>query len=176
MSAIALIRRFTRSKPAALERRLHKRAVRYWERAIGSADYLRLSKFDPASVEDALSHGFMLDVTDPAAPVFTSVGPVLQDEAGLECGIALFETVEETSLLARFSSRYLEVIETRAPVTAEYDFVTAAGYQVLCRGALLPLSSSGERVDHVYGVISWRSQKVAPEREPATADTQRSLD
>src|SRR3546814_14136375 len=53
-----------------------------------------------------------------------------------------------------------DLLTLRTPVMAEYDFVTNGGYHVLCRGALLPLSSDGVMLDHVYGVISWKSEKI----------------
>ena len=159
---IDFLRGLGRTSPARLERRLHRRAVQYWREALGESRYLRLDRFNPAAVEDRLDQGFLLDLRDPAVPALSRVAPVLQDEAGVESEAVALPAVPTTSLLARFAAHYPQVLATEQPVMAEYDFVTEAGYRVLCRGALLPLSSDGARVDHVYGIISWKSHRVDP--------------
>lgn len=159
---IDFFRGLGRTSPARLERRLHRRAVQYWRSALGESRYLRLDRFNPKAVEDRLDQGFLLDLRDPEAPAVSRIAPVLQDEAGVESDAVALPAVAESSLLARFAAHYSQVLVTEQPVMAEYDFVTEAGYRVLCRGALLPLSSEGDRVDHVYGIISWKSHRVEP--------------
>lgn len=154
------LRRWRGDAPGRLERRLHRRTVDYWREARGDAALLSLDRFDPAAVEDRLDQGFLVDLTGPE-PRLARIAPVLQDEAGLDGETAALAEVPAESLLARFAAHHSRAVDTGEPVTAEYDFVTAAGWHVLCRGALLPLSAGGERVDHVYGVISWKSEKVA---------------
>lgn len=154
-----------RPDPAHLERRLHKRAIRYWHAARGEAEFLRLEGFDPAAIEERLDQGFLLDLAG-AAPVFARISPVLQEEAGIEGESSMLAEVPPESLLARFAAHYPKAVESGEPAMAEYDFVTEAGWHVLCRGALLPLSADGDRVDHVYGVVSWKSEKVAAAPEP----------
>ena len=151
---------------AKVERRLHRRAADYWESLAASGLPVRLDRFDGPGLESDASHCFLLDLAD-GEPRLAHVGPVLTDEAGLtQIPVPLAE-VAEGSLLAQFAGRYCEVLETGAPVTAEYDFVTPAGYCVSCRGALLPLSSDGERIDHVFGAVSWKSEKVGGEEQAA---------
>lgn len=161
MNVPKLISRFFTPPGRALERRLHKRAVTYWTSAIGDRGVVKLTDFDPQQIEDDASHGFLLDLSKRSDPVFAYVGPVLEQEAGVEGKAIRFMEVPQHSLLMRFASHYERVLASRAPETAEYDFVTDAGYHVLCRGALLPLSSDGVTVDHVYGVVCWKSVKVA---------------
>lgn len=144
----------------ALERRLHKRAMLYWQSALGDRELVALADFDPLAIEDDSNHGFLLDLRTPAEPIFSYVGPVLEQEAGVEGDRIRLKSVPQQSLLMRFASHYPRVLESRQPETAEYDFVTHAGYHVLCRGALLPLSADGSSIDHVYGVVSWKSEKV----------------
>ena len=146
---------------ATLERRLHRRAVNYWQSVRSDGDLVILADFDPLAIEDDSSHGFMLDVRDPACPKLTYVGPVLEQEAEIGRTDIPLSTVKANSLLARFANHYPRVLESQSPETAEYDFVTHAGYHILCRGALLPLSSDGKDVDHVFGVVSWKSERAA---------------
>ena len=147
------------------ERRLHQRAVLYWADASGDDGLLPLACLDASALEDWLTHGFLLDLTDSAAPRLVRVGPVLAEEAGLDEQAVDGEPVslsdvDPGSLLARFAAFHPHAVATHAPVKAEYDFTTSAGYRVLCRGALLPVTADGATADHVYGVVSWKSEKV----------------
>jgi hypothetical protein len=154
-----LVKRFWPDPGAALERRLHRRALMYWWRARGGHDLVVLSSFDPLEIEDDFSHGFLLDLR-PDEPMLAYSGPVLAQEAGLEAEQVPLASIKPDSLLMRFAHHHARAVVSGEPETAEYDFVTYAGYHVLCRGALLPLSSDGDRIDHVYGVVSWKSEKL----------------
>jgi len=162
MMRMAQLMRKLRPQPGpALERRLHRRAVDYWRSVLGENERVRLCDFDLLAIEDDTSHGFLLDLRVPAAPILSYVGPVLEQEAGLSGTPVRLAEVTANCLLSRFAGHHGRVLESGKPETAEYDFVTDAGYHVLCRGALLPLSSDGTTVDHVYGVVSWKSEKIA---------------
>ena len=156
-----LMKRLLPQTGRALERRLHKRAILHWWHARGEREIVALGDFDPLEIEDELSHGFLLNLCSADAPVLTYIGPVLAQEAGVDGDRVPLVSVPETSLLKRFAEHYPRALASGQPETAEYDFVTFAGYHVLCRGALLPLSGDGTTLDHVYGVVSWKSEKRA---------------
>ncbi|MDT9599633.1 PAS domain-containing protein [Sphingosinicella rhizophila] len=143
------------------ERRLHIRALLHWQAAAGGRDLVPLEGFDWLAFEDRSSHVFLLDLTDEAEPAFAYVGPVLRDEADVSGDDIRLDQVPPDSLLARFAGQFPQVVASGAPITADYEFVTPAGYRVLCRGVLVPLSKSGSRIDHVCGWISWKSEKAA---------------
>lgn len=154
-----LMRRLIPGGAPMLERRIHRRAVLAWRNARGDRPLVTLERFDPLAIEDRSSHGFLLDLRG-SEPLLVYVGPVLMQEAGLaEAGVPL-AAAPETSLVAQFAAHHPRALESADPITAEYEFVTPARYRVLCRGALLPLSSDGERIDHVYGVVNWKSEKL----------------
>ena len=143
------------------ERRLNRRALLYW-RSIGrKGDLVAVDQFDPHALEDCSSHGFMLDLRDAAGPLICHVGPVLHEEADVKGLPVALADVSQRSLLGQFGRRWEEVLSQQQPVTAEYEFSTAS-YQIFCRGVLLPLSSDGQTIDHVYGVISWKSERLPP--------------
>ena len=147
-------------RTGGLERRLHRRALLYWHSIGRGRDFPSVADFDPLALEDRSAHGFMVDVTNSAMPMLTHVGLVLRDEASVKSvPIALADVAPDT-LLGQFAGRWNEVLDSRRPVEAEYVFVTEAGYRVFCRGVLLPLSSSVSEIDHIYGVISWKSEKL----------------
>lgn len=155
-----IIRRIGAYRQSPLERRLHRRALLYWHSMSGGKEFVDLSAFDPMAIEDRSAHGFMLDLTSEAGPTLCYIGPVLRDEADVRTETIALADVPEQSLLGQFGNRYIDVLTQRQPLTAEYDFTTDNGYQVFCRGVLLPLSSNGTTIDRIYGVISWKSEKV----------------
>lgn len=161
MRMAILMRKLAPHWRRGLERRLHKRAIQYWQNALGDGQLVALTDFNPLEIEDDYSHGFLLDLRIPAEPFLSYIGPVLEQEARLTDNKASLSEVPANSLLMRFAGHYPRVLESGRPETAEYDFMTHAGYHVLCRGALLPLSADGATVDHVYGVVSWKSEKAA---------------
>lgn len=141
------------------ERRLNRRALLYWRSIGGGNGLVAVDRFDPQALEDCSSHGFMLDLRDLAVPFICHVGPVLQEEADITHLPVALADVSPQSLLGQFGRRWEEVLSGQQPVTAEYDFTTNR-YHIFCRGVLLPLSSEGQAIDHVYGVISWKSEKL----------------
>lgn len=158
--AVAMMRSLVARQPAP-ERRLHVRVLIYWQGVARGRDLVPLEDFDWISLEEDSSHGFLLDLRPADGPEFSYVGPVLAEEARVDGTPAALASVSTNSLLARFGSKFHSVLETGKPVTADHEFVTPAGYRVLCRGALLPLSKDGLAIDHVYGAVSWKSEKVA---------------
>jgi hypothetical protein len=143
------------------ERRLNRRALLYWRSVGGGKGLVAVDRFDPQALEDCSSHGFMLDLRDLAAPLVCHVGPVLLEEADITHLPVALADVPPRSLVGQFGRRWEEVLSQQQPVTAEYEFTTAS-YRIFCRGVLLPLSSDGQTIDHVYGVISWKSEKLPP--------------
>lgn len=154
-----LFRKFGRRQTAALERRLTRRALLYWQSIEREGGLVPVGAFDPQALEDYASHGFMLDLRDMGRPLLCHIGPVLRQEADVTGLPVALADVPERSLLGQFGRRWEGVLSQQQPMTADYDFKTDS-YHILCRGALLPLSSDGRSIDHVYGVISWKSVKL----------------
>jgi hypothetical protein len=150
-----------RHSPSGAERRLHNRALLYWDQQRESHAFPLVLDFDAARLEDMHSHGFLLDLSPAGEPCVAMIGDVLRDEADLAGGPARLHDIKATSLLGQFAGRYHTVLEERRPFTSEYVFTTEADYRVSCRGVLLPLSSDGTSIDHIYGVISWKSEKIS---------------
>ena len=50
----------------------------------------------------------------------------------------------------------LQIIANCAPIGFEAEFVGQRGHNTLYRGILMPLSSDGEAIDFIYGVINWK--------------------
>jgi hypothetical protein len=50
----------------------------------------------------------------------------------------------------------MQIIANRAPIGFEAEFLSHRGVNTLYRGILMPLSTDGEGIDFIYGVINWK--------------------
>jgi hypothetical protein len=148
-----------RSRLFVPERRLHKRASKYWHSLTSGGEIPRQEKFNFSGDEDFFSRGFLLSLTE-VEPAFVHIGDILQDEAQIATCSANLHEVSASSLLGQFGRRYPNVLTDKQPFMSEYIFDTGAGFRVFCRGVLLPLSSTGETLDRIYGIVSWKANKT----------------
>jgi hypothetical protein len=157
------------------ERRMHVRAYNYWASLLGSRLYPSLEDFDPAALDDFGPHGVVLNFTDPAQPQLIFIGKALCEECGLEQGITRIADVPNRSLLSRLTDHYLEVIANRAPIGFEAEFVNLRGNNTMYRGILMPLSTDGETIDNIYGVINWKELADAATTAALVVEVDRAL-
>ena len=146
------------------ERRMHVRAYNYWVSLLAGRAYPAIQDVDPHNIEDFGPHSVLLDFSgDPEDPEIAFLGRALRVECGLDAHIRKISEVPSRSLLSRLTDHYLQIIANRAPIGFEAEFVSQRGHNTLYRGILMPLSSDGETIDFIYGVINWK--------EMADADT-----
>jgi len=146
------------------ERRMHVRAYNYWVSLLAGRAYPAIQDVDPHNIEDFGPHSVLLDFSrDPEDPEIAFLGRALRAECELEPAIYRISEVPSRSLLSRLTDHYLQIIANRAPIGFEAEFVSQRGHNTLYRGILMPLSSDGEAIDFIYGVINWK--------EMADADT-----
>jgi hypothetical protein len=162
-----MLRSGWRARTAMTEKRLHKRALLYWEERRAGRDCALLGDFNIAELEGVDPHSFLLDMTLSSDPIVAHVGDLLREEADLPSGPSRLENVRPASLLGQFARRWETVVEERQPLTSEYVFTTEAGFRVSCRGVLLPLSATGHDIDHLCGVVGWKSEKIGGGVEPS---------
>jgi hypothetical protein len=149
------------------ERRMHVRAYNYWVSLLSGRAYPSIQDLDPANIEDFGPHSVLLDFSrDAEDPEIAFLGGALRAECGLDAGIRRISEVPSRSLLSRLTDHYLQIIANSAPIGFEAEFVGQRGYHTLYRGILMPLSTDGETIDFIYGVINWK--EVADE-ETASA-------
>jgi hypothetical protein len=70
--------------------------------------------------------------------------------------VGAISDVPSRSLLSRLTDHYLQIIANRAPIGFEAEFVNQRGASICYRGILMPLSSDGDTIDFIYGVINWK--------------------
>jgi hypothetical protein len=140
------------------ERRMHVRAYNYWVSLLEGRPYPSIEDLDPANIEDFGPHSVLLDFSgDPEDPQIVFLGKALRIECGLETSdIGRISQVPSRSLLSRLTDHYLQIIANCAPIGFEAEFVSQRGFNTLYRGILMPLSSNGEAIDFIYGVINWK--------------------
>jgi hypothetical protein len=157
------------------ERRMHVRAYNYWASLLGNRLYPSLDDFDPAGLDDFGPHGVVLNFTDPTRPLLKFIGHALREECGLDERISKIADVPNRSLLSRLTDHFLEVIANRAPIGFEAEFVGSRGNNTMYRGILMPLSSDGETIDNLYGVINWKELADAETTAALAVEVDRAL-
>jgi hypothetical protein len=139
------------------ERRMHVRAYNHWVSLLDGRPYPLIDDLDPASIEDFGSHSVLLDFSGSAEdPEVCYLGRSLRAECGLDANIRRISEVPARSLLSRLTDHYLQIIANCAPIGFEAEYVNRRGVNTLYRGILMPLSSDGETIDFIYGVINWK--------------------
>jgi hypothetical protein len=139
------------------ERRMHVRAYNYWVSLLGGRAYPSIADLDPANIEDFGPHSVLLDFSrDAEDPEIAFLGKALRIECELDGAIGRISEVPSRSLLSRLTDHYLQIIANSAPIGFEAEFVGQRGFNTLYRGILMPLSTDGETIDFIYGVINWK--------------------
>jgi hypothetical protein len=157
------------------ERRMHVRAYNYWVSLLGGRAYPSIQDVDPSTIEDFGPHSVLLDFSrDHEDPEIAFLGRALRIECGLDAAIRQISGVPSRSLLSRLTDHYLQIIANCAPIGFEAEFVGQRGHNTLYRGILMPLSSDGESIDFIYGVINWK-ELADSETEVAIAAEARAI-
>jgi hypothetical protein len=139
------------------ERRMHVRAYNYWVSLLDGRAYPSIRDVDPANIEDFGPNSVLLDFTEGTDnPGVAYIGRALREECRIEGSIHNIDDVPSRSLLSRLTDHYLQIIANCAPIGFEAEFVSQRGLNTMYRGILMPLSSDGDQIDFIYGVINWK--------------------
>ncbi len=139
------------------ERRMHVRAYNYWVSLLKGRAFPSIEDVEPQNLADFGPHSVLLDFSDNENdPRIAFLGSALKVECGLEAGLDRISQVPSRSLLSRLTDHYLQIIANCAPIGFEAEFVGQRGGNTCYRGILMPLSSDGEAIDFIYGVINWK--------------------
>jgi hypothetical protein len=139
------------------ERRMHVRAYNYWVSLLAGRPYPSIEDLRPERIGDFGPHSVILDFSkDEHDPEITYVGASLRAECGLDGRAQRISQVPARSLMSRLTDHYLQIIANRAPIGFEAEFLSDKGVNTLYRGILMPLSTNGEDIDFIYGVINWK--------------------
>ncbi|HEY0147803.1 MAG TPA: hypothetical protein VGB70_02245 [Allosphingosinicella sp.] len=158
------------------ERRMHVRAYNYWVSLLDGRPYPSIRDLNPQTMVDFGPHSVLLDFTEGSDdPQVAWLGRSLREECDLIGDIRRISDVPKRSLLSRLTDHYLQIIANRAPIGFEAEFVGQRGKNTMYRGILMPFSSSGEKIDFIYGVINWKEIAESQVTADITRDAQRAL-
>ncbi|WP_166039343.1 hypothetical protein, partial [Sphingosinicella sp. YJ22] len=139
------------------ERRMHVRAYNHWVSLLDGRPYPSIEDLKPEKIGDFGPHSVLLDFTDDRDdPVIAFLGADLKAECGLDFVRQRISEVPARSLLSRLTDHYMQIIANHAPIGFEAEFLSHRGINTLYRGILMPLSSNGDEIDFIYGVINWK--------------------
>jgi hypothetical protein len=139
------------------ERRMHVRAYNHWVSLLDGRPYPSIEDLRPEKIGDFGPHSVLLDFTqDRDDPAIAFLGAELKQECGLEFARQRISEVPARSLLSRLTDHYMQIIANHAPIGFEAEFLSHRGINTLYRGILMPLSSNGDEIDFIYGVINWK--------------------
>ena len=139
------------------ERRMHVRAYNYWVSLLRGRPYPSIEDVNPSTLADFGPHSVLLDFTKSEEdPTISYVGDAIRSECRIEGELGRVSDVPSRSLLSRLTDHYLQIIANCAPIGFEAEFVGNEGQNTMYRGILMPLSSDGQRIDFIYGVINWK--------------------
>jgi hypothetical protein len=140
------------------ERRLGLRLMRYWNDKRGLRAMPVENDLDPEELGADWEKCFLLQSRDVAN---------IQDYNFTYLGESIMKAYFDTSLDAhnqfmvgpnafRLSTHFSRVIETRAPVLDEGEFLTLHGRKVLYRQVLLPLGQNDGVVEAIFGGMNYK--------------------
>ncbi|MFN3725006.1 MAG: hypothetical protein ACK4SZ_01750 [Allosphingosinicella sp.] len=139
------------------ERRMHVRAYNHWVSLLDGRPYPSIEDLKPEKIGDFGPHSVLLDFTDDRDdPVIAFLGTDLKAECGIDFARQRISEVPARSLLSRLTDHYMQIIANHAPIGFEAEFLSHRGINTLYRGILMPLSSNGDEIDFIYGVINWK--------------------
>jgi hypothetical protein len=158
------------------ERRMHVRAYNYWVSLLGGRPYPSIPDLKPERIGDFGPHSVLLDfTTNPSDPEIAFLGPSLRGECELPPGTKRISQVPSRSLLSRLTDHYMQIIANRAPIGFEAEFLSQKGVNTLYRGILMPLSTDGEEIDFIYGVINWKELAASNEAVELAGQVDRAI-
>lgn len=139
------------------ERRMHIRAYEMWLSLLAGRDYPASGDLDADQLGEFAPFSALLDFSRGRAdPAIAYLGSALREEGDIGADVATVADVPSRALLARLTEHYAEILDNRAPVGFEAEFINRLGHPILYRGILMPYSSDGEQIDLIHGVVNWK--------------------
>lgn len=140
------------------ERRLTLRLLRYWQELRGIRTMVAEAEIDPDILGGDWGFCFLLqsrDVANIQDYNFTYLGENIM-------GAYFDREIDEHNQFLigpnayRLGSHFTRVLQTRAPVLDEGEFLTLHGRRVLFRQVLLPLGHDDKGVEAIFGGMNYK--------------------
>ncbi|MFZ4540299.1 MAG: PAS domain-containing protein [Rickettsiales bacterium] len=140
------------------ERRLGQRLLRYWREKRSIHAMPVENDIDPEELGTDWDYCFLLqsrDVANVQDYNFTYLGQKIMT-AYFDKAIDEHNQFMVGPNAYRLSNHFARVIETRAPVLDEGEFLTLHGHKVLYRQVLLPLGDDSKPVEAIFGGMNYK--------------------
>jgi hypothetical protein len=140
---------------AVTERRAVLRVLQHWRAAAGDRPFPARDDIDPEAIVGDWQNCFIVDLCGHRGPCFRYVGAMVRIAAwgdGIGCRVT---DCPPGTILAVATSYIKNVLASRQPVTHSGSALHA-GYPVLFRSILLPLSDGGSEITSLLGTANYR--------------------
>lgn len=140
------------------ERRLQIRAYDHWTQLLGARKMPLLADLRLDRMPDIAPLAVLVDFSrNDEEPRILFVGEKLAQECGVARDIARLDQVPPSSMLARLTGQYRQIIANQAPIGFEEEFTNARGATIAYRGMLLPFAGeAGRPAGYMLGVVNWK--------------------
>ncbi len=139
-----------------IERRITLRLIAYWEKLRKQNQMPEESDIDPDDLQDLWDYCFLIHVKDLNKPDYnyTYLGKAIQQAYSGELEDNVRSRLVSPNA-AKLAPSYAKVIETRAPLVEEGEFINLRNDVVKYRQCLLPLGS-GNTVEAIFGGMRFK--------------------
>jgi len=144
---------------AALQNRHHERLRQYWESLRAGRAFPRESEIDPDELDALWPSCFLISLDDVTRRIgyrYSYLGSELIEAYGEDMNNPDVVMRLVSSAAAPMVKRFNEVVEAKAPVIDESEFVNARHLHIRYRTCMLPLGENG-KVTHILGCMRWRA-------------------
>lgn len=138
--------------------RLTFRLLRYWEQIRGARAMPQENDIDPEVLGEDWNYCFLLqsrDIANIQDYNFTYLGSKIL-QAYCDEAIDAHNDCMVGPNAFRLSAHFSKLLEIKAPLIDEGEFETIHGHRVLYRQILLPLGSSADVVEAIFGGMSYK--------------------
>ena len=140
-------------------RRINERLIEYWKTLKGDRPYPSEQDIDPDAIADIWDDCFLIQIKhndDIHGFHYSYLGPSLIEAYGDNLtGQDVYETLISTYTDTIVQS-IQRVLETRAPIHIDSEFVNTRNITIKYRSCLLPLGPDNAMIDFVIGGMRWR--------------------
>lgn len=138
------------------DRRLHYRALAFWQDAAADKEFPALAEIDPAKIDFLADQSFVIDVSGGIeAPMISYSGKTIDDACGESVIGKISTDLPGHTVFFHLADHFVEVIANRAPISFEAEYTTIEKIQRRYRGILLPTSETGSAITAIVGVLGW---------------------
>lgn len=138
--------------------RLATRALIWWNSKLDKRRFITINDYLRSAPADIKTYSVVIGLKGAhKSPSILFIGHTLRKASGIDAGASYLDQVPRRSVLSRLTNHYFEVIANRSPMGFEAEFVNDQGRMISYESILLPCAADGREIDHIIGVINWRS-------------------